>query len=373
MQKLNNTFIKEIVSNPKRRVDFELGDIKQPDFYPQFKTKHWDNEANFSIRLKEDDYQGKVKEKNGRIEWQKGVKIARFYELQGFEDGGFEFEVELSEKPETNILEFTIQTKGLDFFYQPELSAEEIAEGAIRPDDIVGSYAVYHKTRKGDFKDKQYKTGKAFHIYRPYVVDYNGIKEWCSINISEELGILTISIPQTYLDNAAYPIIIDPTFGYTTIGGTYTSSASDNVYVSEFSLGESGDITKITKYGGTNTGTQNHVAAIYTNSAGTPVTRQGDGTVTSLGTTLQWNDLPYPSAVSLAAGTYHLGFSNQTNTAYQYDVAGAYDRDSNMYPAPASWVATSGSGARTISVYATYTVASVNSNFLQFMGPQPQQ
>jgi len=44
-----------------------------------------------------------------------------------------------------------------------------------------------------------------------------------------------------------------------------------------------------------------------------------------------------------------------------------------MYPAPASWAATSGSGARTISVYATYTVASVNSNFLQFMGPQPQQ
>ena len=218
MQKLNNTFIKEIVSNPKRRVDFELGDIKQPDFYPQFKTKHWDNEANFSIRLKEDDYQGKVKEKNGRIEWQKGVKIARFYEVD-IDDGGFEFEVEFSEKPDSNVLEYTIQSKEFDFFYQPELTPEEIVEGRERPENVIGSYAVYHKTQKhNEINGKEYRTGKAFHIYRPFAIDVEGTRVWCELSINEDL--LTITIPQEFLDTAIYPVIIDPTFGYTTQGAS---------------------------------------------------------------------------------------------------------------------------------------------------------
>ncbi len=59
--------------------------------------------------------------------------------------GGFEIEIVLDEAPASNV--FDVQVEGvedLDFFHLPELTAEEIAEGAVRPENLVGSCAVYH-------------------------------------------------------------------------------------------------------------------------------------------------------------------------------------------------------------------------------------
>jgi len=49
----------------------------------------------------------------------------------GMEDGGFVIEIHLPEEPDTNVFEFAIED--LDFFHQPALTDEEIAEGTIRP------------------------------------------------------------------------------------------------------------------------------------------------------------------------------------------------------------------------------------------------
>ena len=58
-------------------------------------------------------------------------------------DGGFKIDILLNEKPNTN--RFCYQIEGYedyDFFYQPALTQEEIDDGAERPENIIGSYAV---------------------------------------------------------------------------------------------------------------------------------------------------------------------------------------------------------------------------------------
>jgi hypothetical protein len=74
----------------------------------------------------------------------------------------FEIEIVLDEKPATNA--FRIEgAEDLDFFYQPELTPEENAEGAFRPENVVGSYAVYHKTKANHrVGDINYATEKAY-------------------------------------------------------------------------------------------------------------------------------------------------------------------------------------------------------------------
>ena len=140
---------------------------------------------------------------------------------------GFEFEIILRERPASNVVEMAIEAEGLKFYYQPELTQEEIDEGAYRPEEVVGSYAVYHATcgqmhKKEDAE--KYQTGKAFHIYRPKVYDANGNWIWGELNIDAEAGILSITVDQQWLNNAVYPVRVDPTFGYTEVGGASLSA-----------------------------------------------------------------------------------------------------------------------------------------------------
>src|SRR5690606_1539607 len=58
--------------------------------------------------------------------------------------GNLEWEVHLTAPPEGHRLAFPIVTAGLDYHYQPSLSAAEQERGAERADSVVGSYAVYH-------------------------------------------------------------------------------------------------------------------------------------------------------------------------------------------------------------------------------------
>ena len=94
-------------------------------------------------------------------------------------EGGYEYQINLKSKPATNVIEFTLETQGLDFFYQPPLTEEmdehtaEFGEdievtgtdvkknGKIvrhRPENIVGSYIVYASDSKINYVGgKEYK------------------------------------------------------------------------------------------------------------------------------------------------------------------------------------------------------------------------
>jgi hexosaminidase len=73
-----------------------------------------------------------------KVKWE-GAKIsADIYSL----DEGHEFEVILKEKPASNVIQFTLQTKGLDFFYtidesMPDQYSNPFTQPFQLPDDVT--------------------------------------------------------------------------------------------------------------------------------------------------------------------------------------------------------------------------------------------
>lgn len=224
----DTTFEVEMPSGDK----VEMGDRESAHFKPSLKLNRWGGECFVKVGLPTTEKPAPIVEA-GRVKW-RGQKVeTQLYPLKSTpinELGGFEFEIVLKEKPVSNQIVLDIQAQGLRFSYQPPLTQEEIDRGDIRPDNVVGSYAVYHATKKNN----RYMTGKAFHIYRPIVEDALGNKSWCSLHIDEYINPknLTITVPQQFLDEAVYPVTIDPTFGYTTIGVS-TMSISDMSFQSQ--------------------------------------------------------------------------------------------------------------------------------------------
>lgn len=181
---------------------------------------------------------------------------------------GLEFEVVLDSRPSTNVISFNIETEGLKFHYQRELTQAEIDEGHFQPENVIGSYAVYHATQgnmhQSQVEAEKYKTGKAFHIYRPQVADANGNTTWGKLNIDADSGVMSITVDGVWLDNAVYPVKVDPTFGYTTLGG-YVSTTWGAVG-SSYLIGDSGTLNTITAWFGYSTihyGTYTMETAVY--------------------------------------------------------------------------------------------------------------
>jgi len=224
----------------------EIGDKEAVDFKPSLKLNRWDGECFIKLGLPTADKITPVVEV-GKVKWRGQKMETHFYPLEPKvvatkdkdgrdrqfgqnELGGFEFEIVLKEKPATNQIALDIQMQGLRFAYQPPLTQQEIEQGAIRPENVVGSYAVYHATKKNN----EYMTGKAFHIYRPHLADAVGAEAWADLNINGD--VLTITLPQDFLDEAIYPVTVDPDFGYDTIGGSSVEIA-DKIGVESFRVG----------------------------------------------------------------------------------------------------------------------------------------
>ena len=145
MQKIKNANLDLYTGDPKDEIHVIVGDDKQPDkFYPQVKLQRWSNEVNFSVRLIENETGDEtITTDKDKIVWEKGnFKIENYEFTEG--EAGYKFVWCLKQKPATNKIQFSIQSKGLDFFYQPELTQEEKDRGCVRPENVVGSYAVYH-------------------------------------------------------------------------------------------------------------------------------------------------------------------------------------------------------------------------------------
>jgi len=356
------------IGEPKDKISVIVGDDKQPDFLPQVKLERWSNEVNFSVRLKDEDTinTATVSTDKDKIVWDKGnIKIENYDYTEG--EGGYKFVWYLKSKPPTNKVEFTIQSKGLDFFYQPELTPEEIAQGAFRPENVVGSYAVYHQTKGGmnDSAGKEYKTGKAFHIYRSKATDANGNWIWEDINIDTEKGILTVTTPQDFLDKAVYPIKSNSlTFGYTSAGATLENIYTNWAQVASTAqyTASSGDtITSFSIYTGSDISPQTIDAAVYSYTT-SPQTRLGTATTISI---TSFFGLYTSGAVSIAmtGGTTYVvaaGHASRYQDYLRYDTVTAYDVYNLTYnPAvelPATWTGTSTENKRR-GLYATYTAA----------------
>src|SRR3990167_108427 len=193
---------------------------------PEVRLHKWNSEINLGVRYDKIAKQG-VRGAGNRMEWKDQKEEVHAYPLEaqeGMEDGGLELEILLKEKPDTNKFDFAIDgADNLNFFYQPALTQADMDEISYRPDNVVGSYAVYHKTKRDHRKgNTNYAVGKVAHIYRPKAIDANGVGVWAELLY--ENGVLSVIVPQSFLDGAVYPVKVDPTFGYTSIGGSNSSN-----------------------------------------------------------------------------------------------------------------------------------------------------
>jgi len=377
------TFVRNKVANKKRKVEIEIGDSKEPSkFIPQFKTKHWDNEANLSIRLVDDDIEnGVVDTKNEKVEWKRAGRTARFYEKETVdEDGGFEFEVELDAKPESNVIKFSVQSKGFDFFYQPELTDEQVLpqwearqkskkkrkatkadlyalKREARPENVVGSYAVYHETNRNNIVGgKEYKSGKAFHIYRPWAEDASGVRVWCKLNVDKQAGGMTVTVPQQFLNTAQYPVIVDPTFGYTSVGASNEGGYFTRRKGSLFNLPVAATATSISYYGYISSGGGLWSIKIVNHPAHTQVPNAIVSSSEETSTDA-WRTYNFASAAVLPAGDYDLMLNvNQAaiSDKMYYDT-GSVGQGSQGFSGGSDWHNVDSM----FSIYATYTASPI--------------
>ena len=296
-----------------------------------------------------------------------------YYSGRDRPDDGFEFAIHLKTKPVSNIVPLTIETKGLDFYYQGELSKEDALK-SYRPSYVIGSIVAYHKTKQGN----QYQSGKAFHIYRPWAVDATGEKVWCEFSPDwNGVGGLDITVPQNFLDNATYPVTIDPTFGYTTVGASAAnldqSTATETIHAL-IETGAVGAVSSITANIATvvATGT-GHVFkfALYRASDGVKIAETSQQTDTT-NVTQSWRTLNTTTNPSISAVSYWIAAWGQANGANAYDLVSLYydtvaSAGLNKSLAYGAWPnplsGTTGNNNR-YSIYATYTITSIGNFFM---------
>jgi hypothetical protein len=365
-----------IPAKDKNSVKTIIGDELSPslEFFPSIKLSRWDNEVSFKVGFNVSAIpKGQRSFSNlGNNNYQLSTPLLDFkiYPLPAskeIEDGGIEFEIILKTKPATNKISMPIETTGLDFFYQPPLTQEEIDHGAIRPENVVGSYAVYHSTAKGDYSlrgGKNYKSGKAFHIYRPKVIDNVGTWVWADLNIDVQNHKLTVTIPQAFLDSAVYPITIDPDFGYTSIGATEMDFYAGYIYMFRTALSEAGTAESMSSYGYyLQADLESAEYAIYDNS--TPKAKQAEtDTVIWPYPNPAWNAGNLTTNPSLAAADYWLCANQEGTHRHRYDNGGSYNwryiaQTYGTWPATISGDS-DGGAARLISIYCTYSAAGGN-------------
>jgi len=131
----------------------------------------------------------------------KGRRRSHRFTILG--DGSFEYDCILKKEPDNNVIRLRIEgAENYDFFRQPDF---------VKNPFLQGSYAVYKKeTLIGE------GTGKLCHIHRPEIIDARGRRCWGTLAVVGNE--LRITIPEKWLSEALYPVVVDPVVGTTTVG-----------------------------------------------------------------------------------------------------------------------------------------------------------
>lgn len=393
---IKNPELDKYKNEPKDEISVTIG--SETAFKPDIELKRW-NECSFKIKPKGLDL---VAEKDKTLSFE-GEKIKFKTPKMDFEmydytegEGGYKYIWYLNEKPASNKIEFDIESSGLNFYRQSPLTEEyqngyneqfgkEIIvtetqvkdlDGNVlveRPENVVNSYAVYHSTKGGmvDAYGKDYKVGKAFHIFRPKLIDANGLEAWGNLHI--ENGIYSVEIPQDFLNKAVYPIKSNDKFGYETMGTGISLFCNNRPMGTQYAIPADGTVSKLTIGVNSNASGNRAGGAIYnTSNPHSLIANAGTGAAVTVpgGTTdvTGWFDIVFSSQPSLTTGNYYLVISADD---YTTDATIIYAQGDTVASNPAFYTATSDFDAgwaatltnsstytdRKWSIYATYTPA----------------
>jgi len=349
-------------------------DLEAQKFTPELKMQKWGEETHLKVTA-QDEVKDKAVERDGKIiaETKDGTKEYHFYEKTaeeiGNEDGGMEFELILKEKPTTNSFKWDIDLKGLECYYQPPLNEEMASStctatdcgGSHRPENIVGSYACYHESKSNN----EYKTGKAFHIYRPLITDDAGKEVWGELDITG--NVLTVTVPQEFLDKAVYPVICDPTFGYTSAGGS-ASDSGNAVKARKGNPGESGIVSKLTVWAYSHNNSYAGYTGCLYDSNGDEQTNTNENTPSTYDD-FEELDLTYSVGESVTSQDYLIAVIVENlivGGSIAYDTGGVSGdsqyQNSVTYPNLPSDTSSFGDSSVIYSIYATYTASGTSTD-----------
>ncbi len=175
-----------------------------------FSLSKWGGEAALSF-APGGDHEGKIEIVRNELLLKPSATPKAHHVFRKLDGDRFEYDVILLKEPESNVIEIDLDfPDGIEFYRQPTLEEVTRHHVACAP-EVIESYAVYWKEA-----NNQYKTGKFCHIYRPLIYDARGRKVWGRLDLSGKR--MTITIPDGWLADAAYPVVVDPIIGTQTVG-----------------------------------------------------------------------------------------------------------------------------------------------------------
>lgn len=310
-----------------------------PNFRPIVRANLWNAECSVEFSLPgPSGILPTFDPQTNRVEWHDGGRVGmRAYPLDDgrFERGGLEWEIVLTDVPARPTLALDLDLSGVDLHHQGALSPAEVARGVQRPDNVVNSFVAMHRTRGPlHFETgaaEKYKTGKAFHLFRPEAIDNNGARMWIPWSFNPNSKKLTLdfdSDPQVaaWLQSAAYPVTIDPTVGYSTIPGSLDDT-NEYVICTKFTAGANGDANPGTAfvYGSADSGTVVASVAVYANGAASPdgKTRLALSSNITLTTTPGFRSAAITWTGIVSGTSYFIGTGTNTGGNIGFDDLGA--------------------------------------------------
>lgn len=334
----NNTFTESLGKD--RQCPVVIGNPDAPDeFQAHVRLEFWSEN---NITLCDKGVKGTPALSNDKLTVDCGKDKSIEWRKQ--DESTLKWLITFKEKPERNVYTFDIggQYAEFEWNYQPSLALEygELEEfvgydGDIwvrpknyaeleiydqRPLKVEGSYAVKHKHKRDHvLGQSNYRAGIAFHVYTPKATDAVGKTVQTILHISG--GVYTVTIPQNFLDEAVYPVVVNDEFGFHTLGASETvdGTSSDNIFATgPYSPASDGSATEI--WWGTRAGT-NQVNGLFANNAGVPTVgapiRDG-ANVGGVGPDWFGGAFDSPVAV-LAANSYWIANQRGDSIAWRYN------------------------------------------------------
>lgn len=318
---------------------------------PQITLSRWNRERGFSVRYQ--GLNGNLVRGGETITWTDGTQVVNAYPIQpdlANEDGGIELEIVLGSLPPSPVFSFVVDgAEGLDFYKQPTISTPTF----LVPENVRGSYAVYHAVQRDhQLGALNYQTGKAFHIYRPLAVDAALNTVWCDLDYAG--GLLTVTVDANWLTTATYPVVIDPTFGYTTIGGSEGFYNSSELVGSALSTVTDGTVTAMQAHCAQANGAADFKGVIL--DASHAVITNGITNGTAIPAAYAWTTASFGTNPTITGGAQYRATwinNNGISSKIHQDTATGYYNGSNSYASPSGGAPTDTTITR--SVYADYT------------------
>jgi hypothetical protein len=203
-----------------------------------------------------------------------------------------------------------------------------------------------------------YTTGQIGMLYRMNLTGANGVTGYGDWSISGSNFILTLN----NISNMTYPIVISPagdTFGYTTIGGSFSALGIVNYITYSFNTTYTGAVgtgTSMSIYAKCIAGSQNAQCAVY-NSSNSLIGNTGSIAVSSASG--QWWSGNFVSNPTLSAVSYNLAFnvSSAFVLPYYNSTSGGYNQHvaQTFGTWPSSISVSYSTFLEQYSIYVTYT------------------